>query len=109
MLWGKAQDLELLADYQALSTLRKDIPALRDCVMHVLLADQSVLVYQRGDGKDAVCVALNLSEEHQRFLLPDDFSQVRLAMGVYHVMSTPGDLTIIDLEGLAGAVLLRAG
>ncbi len=108
MLWGKSQDLELLADYQALAGLRKELPALRDGGMRILAADQSVLVYQRGNGDDAVCVALNLSAGHQRIAVPDGFSQVRLAMGVYQVMSTQGDLAIIDLGGLAGAVLLPA-
>ena len=98
---AETQDLQLLADYQALIRLRKDIPALRAAGTRVLWADQASFAYLRGEGDEAICVAFNLSEEPQRIELPEEFRQVRLAWG-FHIVEADGhkvQLTWMDWLG----------
>ena len=107
MLWGSAQDQNLLVDYQRLSELRRELPALSEAGLQVITADRASLVYQRGQGKDAVCVVINLSEKTHPISLPGHYNQVRLAMGMYDVSNQRSGETLINLEGMAGLVLVQ--
>ena len=107
MLWSSAQDQNLLVDYQRLSELRRELPALSEAGLQVITADRASLVYQRGQGKDAVCVVINLSEKTHPISLPGHYNQVRLAMGMYDVSNQRSGETLINLEGMAGLVLVQ--
>ncbi|MEV6150199.1 alpha-amylase family glycosyl hydrolase [Nonomuraea sp. NPDC052129] len=54
-----------------LLTLRKELAVLREGSITVLSAHPDHLIYRRGDGEDAVLVAVNLSDRDQRIALPD--------------------------------------
>ena len=108
MLWGSAQDQNLLVDYQRLTELRRELPGLCEPGFQVIYTDRSSLVYQRAQGKDAVCVILNLSEKTHPIAVPGHFNQVRLAMGMYDASNRLSGETQINLEGLAGLVLVQA-
>jgi cyclomaltodextrinase len=109
MLWGSEMDLMLLADYQALTGLRKDLRVLQEAGMRVLMADDNSLLFQRGECAKAVCVALNLSEQPRLIPLPAGFEQVRLAMGTWDMKINGSGDALLELGGLAGVVLVQAG
>jgi cyclomaltodextrinase len=107
MLWGSSQDLDLMVDYQRLIGLRKESHVLSDPGIQLIWDGQSTLVYQRGDDREAVCVALNLSEQTKMIRIPVQFNRVQLAVGKYHMLNHPGEEMVINLEGLAGLILLQ--
>jgi cyclomaltodextrinase len=109
MLWGSEMDLMLLADYQALTGLRKDLRVLQEAGMRVLMADDNSLLFQRGECAKGVCVALNLSEQPRLIPLPAGFEQVRLAMGTWDMKINGSGDALLELGGLAGVVLVQAG
>ena len=108
MLWGSAQDQNLLTEYQRLAELRRDYPVLSEAGLQVIYADRSSLAYQRGHAHDALCVVLNLSDKTHPVAVPGNFNQVRLAMGMYDASNRPSGEILINLEGLAGLVLVQA-
>ncbi|MEV1243580.1 alpha-amylase family glycosyl hydrolase [Nonomuraea sp. NPDC049750] len=61
----------VLSLVKELLTLRKELAVLREGGITVLSAHPNHLVYRRGDGEDAVLVAVNLSDRDQRIALPD--------------------------------------
>jgi hypothetical protein len=40
--------------------------------------------------------------------IPVQFNRVQLAVGKYHMLNHPGEEMVINLEGLAGLILLQA-
>jgi glycosidase len=72
MLWGEDQDYDLSAYFWYLSHLRRDHPALWRGRRRTLHLDSAAgtYAYVREDGREAVIVGLNLSEEPQTFAIP---------------------------------------
>ena len=60
MLWGEAQDRDLLAHFQKLGRLRAQSPALRRGTRRTLSASRDELVYERTLGEERIVVTLNL-------------------------------------------------
>lgn len=77
MLWGGAQDAELLAFFQRLGRLRRDSPALRRGSRRTLKADADQLVYERVLGAERLVVTLNLRS--LRGSVVDDAGRDRLS------------------------------
>jgi len=65
MLWGAAQNQDLLAHFQKLGRMRSESAALRRGDRRTVLADREVYVYQRTEGDETVTVALNFSDSPQ--------------------------------------------
>jgi glycosidase len=65
MLWGSAQNQDLLAHFQKLGRMRGESAALRRGDRRTVLADREVYVYQRTEGDETVTVALNFSDSPQ--------------------------------------------
>jgi len=63
----------LLAKVQALTRLRRELPALRRGDFTVLYAGQKIIVYQRRYGEQTAVIALNAATEDQSFSAPADF------------------------------------
>lgn len=105
MLWGNSQDLELMEDYRQLIGLRKECPVLCEPGIHLIWADQSALVYQRGNDREAVCVVLNLSEQAQSIPVPTQFNHVRFGVGQHRTLNQTGGDIRVHLEGLSGLVM----
>lgn len=68
MLWGEAQDRDLLDFYRQLIRLRRSTPGLWQAERTTLLADDSagLYLYSYGDGAHEMIVALNNSADAQR-------------------------------------------
>ena len=70
MLWGAAQNQDLLSHFQGLTRMRRESNALRRGDRRTVLADAEVFVYERTAGDEKVTVALNFSKRPQRRELP---------------------------------------
>ena len=66
MLWGAAQNQDLLSHFQGLTRMRRESNALRRGDRRTVLADAEVFVYERTAGDEKVTVALNFSKRPQR-------------------------------------------
>ncbi|MEU7749184.1 DUF3459 domain-containing protein [Nonomuraea sp. NPDC049158] len=70
----ESQELDpgsVLSLVKELLTLRKKLDALRQGSITVLSAHPDHLVYRRGDGEDAILVAVNLSDRARRIAFPE--------------------------------------
>jgi len=79
MLWGGAQNLDLLEHFQRLGGMRRESPALRRGRRLTLLADREVFAYERVADGERVVVALNFSERPQRREIPGVPEPIELA------------------------------
>jgi glycosidase len=70
MLWGAAQNQDLLSHFQGLARMRRESNALRRGDRRTVLADAEVFAYERWAGDERVTVALNFSKRPQRRELP---------------------------------------
>ena len=70
MLWGAAQNQDLLSHFQRLARMRRESNALRRGDRRTVLADAEVFVYERTAAEEKVTVALNFSKRPQRRELP---------------------------------------
>jgi glycosidase len=70
MLWGDAQNKDVLAHFQELGRMRRESIALRRGDRRTVLADAEVFAYERSAGDDSVMVALNFSDSPQRRNIP---------------------------------------
>jgi cyclomaltodextrinase / maltogenic alpha-amylase / neopullulanase len=62
MLWGDAQNQDVLAHFQELGRMRRESVALRRGDRRTVLADAEVFAYERRSGEDSVTIALNFSD-----------------------------------------------
>ena len=102
MLWGKAQDQDLLGYYRSLIKMRNQHAALSHAKVSLIRAVKEVVVYRKTGGDDLV-IALNLSEQSQSIVLPDNIKEVL-------VNTADGDATYhkrgITLSPMSGVVVL---
>ena len=70
MLWGDAQNQDLLEHFQRLGRMRRESFALRRGDRRTVLADAEVFAYERRSGDESVTIALNFSESPQRRDIP---------------------------------------
>jgi cyclomaltodextrinase len=106
MLWGQAQDADLLDYYRSLVSLRKKHPALCRGTCDFLRVDgdsaQNVLAYRRGE----LLVMLNVSNGEQRLEL--DMKELKgevLLQANGSVPITNGDTLVVRLPPLSGVVI----
>jgi glycosidase len=79
MLWGGAQDADLLNFYRQLGRVRADEIALRRGTRQTLLADERVLAYRRTHEAQSVVAVLNPSAEAAEVTLPIEERNLLLA------------------------------
>jgi glycosidase len=70
MLWGDAQNQDVLAHFQELGRMRRESVALRRGDRRTLLADEEVFAYERRSGDEVVTIALNFSPTPQTRDIP---------------------------------------
>ncbi len=110
---GAAGDLQLLAFYRKLISLRNSRPVLRDGSMTFLLADDTsrTLAYVMRTETDAVIVAFNRSDTTQALnidvtgLLPQNF-QAKDFMGLVGSQAAVNGVMTFELPSLGAAILL---
>jgi glycosidase len=98
MLWGEAQDADLLAYYRGLVALRRQHADLSQVRCEMLAAQDEVLTYGRG----SLWIALNLTEKIQVIQSPPAQRKLLFASESGVQLASPGKLS---LPPLAGAVL----
>lgn len=90
----------MLSLYRRLIALRQSAPALCVGQYDPVNVNPPLLAYRRyHDGSDSFIVALNISQEHRRFQLPEDSGAVRLALSTEHALPRE--------EKLSGEIMLR--
>jgi hypothetical protein len=108
---GGSPDGDLLADYQALSQLRADNPALRDGDLRFLYVgsdDEGTIVYARHTEGQVALVAINRSNEARTMtvpvagLLPDG----TFMSGGNRGATVDDGVVVVSVTPLSGAVLL---
>jgi glycosidase len=70
MLWGDAQNQDVLEHFQQLGRMRRESVALRRGERRTVLADPEVFAYERRAGDEVVTIALNFSETPQTRDIP---------------------------------------
>jgi glycosidase len=106
MLWGEAQDLELLDYYRNLARLRRAHPSLRRGVRRTLQADAETLVYSRQHEGERLATAINLSANPRSIYLPGEWYAIALASRPgARLITRPGGAAI-ELPPVTGAVLI---
>ena len=105
MLWGAAQNTELLDYYRHLIALRQAHPALRRGVREPLYVDARSYVFARRLAGDEVSVALNLTDEPLEVRLPHALGQVLIATDDTCHVHMAGDVTILSLSPFGGMML----
>ncbi|WNO52562.1 alpha-amylase family glycosyl hydrolase [Stakelama saccharophila] len=93
----------MLSLYRTLLALRRASPALRIGEYAALPADSGTLCYQRRHGDERLLIALNLTGEPRRLILPDDSGAAEL------LVSTLPDATLGDALAPNEGLLLRLG
>jgi glycosidase len=104
MLWGSAQDTDLLAYYRQLVSLRRAYPALRQPGLDIIHAQGHLLAYTRKD----LLVCLNLGENPDALRLPmrDASPQVLLQANQSPALRQVADSEwILSLPGLSAALI----
>jgi glycosidase len=102
MLWGSAQNEDLLKYYHELIQIRRNHPALGRGKVRVLHADKDVLLYMK-DGSDKLLIALNLSQEPQKVKIQNGSKDILVETGENAAQCGKSEMT---LSPLAGAIIL---
>jgi glycosidase len=102
MLWGSAQNVELLKYYHQLIEIRRNYTALGQGKVRVLHADKDVLLYKK-ETSERLLVALNLSQETQKVKIQTGSKEILVEAGENTAQCRNSDLT---LSPLAGAIIL---
>lgn len=106
MLWGAAQNTDLLAFYRQLIAIRHQSTALRRGARRTLAVTADTLVYQRTAGLETVVAVLNLATEPREVPLAQPVSQVWLTTDPDCVLRGTAAGTRVHLPPLAGALLI---
>jgi glycosidase len=106
MLWGEAQDVNLLAFYKQLIALRKKDGSLRKPTHRILLAGEDTLVYTADQESPGVVTALNLSDQPRHINLPGDYREVVLPTETNCEVKFTAGQAQIDLPALSGLYLI---
>ncbi len=112
MLWGDAQDADLLAYYRALGRMRRERPVLWRGAHRTLAVDDppGTWAYARGEGADAVLVILNAGEQAAEVSVPvaglglPDGTRLRNLVGE-EVYAVAGGRVRVGLSPVSGVVL----
>lgn len=88
----------MLVLYRQLLGLRRATAALATGHFVLSDADEDVLAYERRDGDDRLLIALNLSAERRRLILPDDARSASIVASTLEGLAMPG--TLRGNEGL---------
>lgn len=102
MLWGSAQNENLLKYYRRLIQIRQNQPALKRGNVQLLYMDENVLLYKK-EGSDKLLVALNLSQETQKVKIHPGSKEILFATGEDDIQCGNSEIT---LSPLAGAIIL---
>jgi glycosidase len=114
---GGNPDSELLAHYRALAQLRRDLPALVDGDLRVLLADdeQGIVVLGRRTADEAVLIAVNSSAESRTVSVPTDALiapgttlDTRFTVGEGNTAAQPDGALELTLAPLGAVVMSSA-
>jgi cyclomaltodextrinase len=76
MEWGDDHDQSLFEDFRQMITIRKSYPVLPEGLFHVVYCAEDVLVYQRGEGVEAILIGLNLSEHPRELDLEGNWTRM---------------------------------
>jgi cyclomaltodextrinase len=101
MLWGRAQNKELLKYYRQLILVRRNFPALGRGKVQVLQADKNVFLYKK-DASGNLLIALNLSLEPQKVKIQPGSMEIIVETGENETQCCDSDLS---LSPLAGAII----
>ncbi|MFN3742663.1 MAG: alpha-amylase family glycosyl hydrolase [Anaerolineales bacterium] len=105
MLWGEAQDTDLLSFYRQLIALRRREAALRRGARQTLYADADLLAYARSLEGETVLVGMNMGQEPRRLTLPGRWGSLAFASDPACKVSIHGESTQVDLPPLSGIIL----
>ena len=78
--WGK-EDQELIQWYQALGSIRKKCPALRESGMVPYVAERDCLVFLRLGSRLSTLTAVNRSNEQREIELPSEWRHIQVLLG----------------------------
>lgn len=114
MLWGKAQDADLLAWYRALGRLRRERPVLWRGARQTLTVDAppGTWAYARTDGEDALVVVLNAGDTAAEVSVPvaglglADGTHLRSLLGE-EVYAVAGGRVTVGLGPVTGVALAK--
>jgi glycosidase len=109
MVWGAAQDDELLTFYRALGRLRREWAALRRGARTTLAAEANVLAFRRGEGSGAVVTALNTGDQSATLTLNGPEAHVALATSARCEVDAKGGEVRVRLPALGGVMLVGEG
>ncbi|MDQ3249083.1 MAG: glycoside hydrolase family 13 protein [Chloroflexota bacterium] len=92
MLWGEAQDSDLLDYFKQLIALRRQHGALTAGSLrtHYLDNERGIWLVERMDGADRVLVAINVGEGAQMVVVPPDFTVALLGSATCGIIPLPG-------------------
>lgn len=102
MIWGSAQNAELLNYYRNLISVRRNFPSFGHDKVKVLQANKDVLLYTK-DSSTTLLIALNVSLETQMIKLQGILSEILLETGENDAQFENSELT---LAPLGGAIIL---
>ena len=98
MLWGSAQNVELLKYYQQLIQIRRSFPALGRGKVQVLKTDKNVFQYKK-DTSDNLLIVLNLSQENQKVKIQPGFKEILIETGENEIQCGDSDITLLPISG----------
>jgi len=105
MLWGEAQDTELLGFYRALCRIRTSEAALRRGARQTLFVDERVLAYRRKDETNSLVAVLNPSLRAAEVSLPIAERNLILATDAACAVHTEADGVRVSVPPLGGMLL----
>ncbi len=107
MLWGDAQDTDLLEYYRALCNIRKQESALRSGTRETVYADDKVLAYRRADSTGSLVSVMNLSDQAVDLALDIAENVTALATSPECKAQAEGSLMRVLLPPFGGIVLKK--
>lgn len=78
--WGK-EDKQLLGFYKALGKIRRETEAFKDGKFIPVLADGSVIVYERRSENSSVMIAVNNADTDREIALPENMGTAKSVFG----------------------------
>jgi len=105
MLWGDAQNAELLAFYRDLVALRNRKASLRRGACQTLFVDESAIAYARQVPGERTATAINLAETPRPISLPGEWHAIRLATQSGCTLQQQAGSTWVALPARTGAIV----
>ncbi|MBP1704047.1 MAG: alpha amylase catalytic region, partial [Chloroflexi bacterium] len=105
MLWGDAQNAELLAFYRDLVALRNRKASLRRGACQTLFVDESAIAYARLVPGERTATVINLAETPRPISLPGEWHAIRLATQSGCTLQQQAGSTWVALPARTGAIV----